>query len=129
MFAVWRNTELNLRAPISHRIWDVANRQKSKSVIVVKSKERGGRTKVTTAAYSKDGKQIACGELVINACYLSMKLHPDISDVACSAIAGLDGTIHLWATNSNFARPSSVRPNYILTSLHRRDANFALFAL
>ncbi|KAI0038900.1 transcription factor [Auriscalpium vulgare] len=61
------------------RIWDVENRRKQKGVIVVKSRERGARTKVTTCAYSPDGRYIA------GAC--------------------LDGALHLWKTNSNFVRP------------------------
>jgi len=48
-------------------------------VIVVKSKERGARTKVTACGYSPDGRYIA------GAC--------------------LDGTLNLWKTNSNFVRP------------------------
>ncbi|OBZ79623.1 WD repeat-containing protein 70 [Grifola frondosa] len=40
------------------RIWDVENKRKQKTVIVVKSKERGARTKVTTCAYSHDGALI-----------------------------------------------------------------------
>ncbi|WVR08277.1 hypothetical protein IAU60_005324 [Kwoniella sp. DSM 27419] len=61
------------------RIWEVEKRTKQKQVIVVKSKERGARTKVTTCAWSPDGKLIA------GAC--------------------LDGTLHIWDTSSNFARP------------------------
>lgn len=38
------------------------NKRKQKAVIVVKSKERGTRTKVTACAYSNDGKVIAGGE-------------------------------------------------------------------
>lgn len=45
----------------SLRIWDVENKRKQKSVIVVKSKERGTRTKVTTCAYSPDGNLISGG--------------------------------------------------------------------
>ncbi|BGP33973.1 hypothetical protein JCM10296v2_005788 [Rhodotorula toruloides] len=63
------------------RIWDRENRRKSKSVIVVKSKERGGKTKVTACAWSPDGKTIAA---------------------ACD-----DGAIHLWSASSNFTRPNS----------------------
>ncbi|KAG8999402.1 hypothetical protein FRB94_006182 [Tulasnella sp. JGI-2019a] len=62
------------------RIWDVEDKRKQKTVIVVKSKERGTRTKVTTCAYSHDGKLIA------GAC--------------------LDGTLNLWPASSNFVRPS-----------------------
>lgn len=61
------------------RIWDVENKRKQKTVIVVKSKERGARTKVTTCGYSPDGRVIG------GAC--------------------LDGALHLWKTNSNLVRP------------------------
>ncbi|KAF8587351.1 transcription factor [Ramaria rubella] len=63
------------------RIWDVENKRKQKTVIVVKSKERGTRTKVTACAYSNDGK------VIVGAC--------------------LDGALHLWNTSSNFVRPNS----------------------
>ncbi|KAK0465342.1 uncharacterized protein EV420DRAFT_1262326, partial [Desarmillaria tabescens] len=62
------------------RIWDVENKRKQKTVIVVKSKDRGARTKVTACAYSPDGRTIA------GAC--------------------LDGALHMWQTNSNFVRPN-----------------------
>ncbi|CAL1696532.1 unnamed protein product [Somion occarium] len=62
------------------RIWEVENRRKQKSVIVVKSKERGARTKVTSCSYSPDGGIIG------GACF--------------------DGAIHMWQTKSNFVRPS-----------------------
>lgn len=62
------------------RIWDVENKRKQKTVIVVKSKERGARTKITSCAYSHDGTYIAA------ACY--------------------DGAVHLWSTSSNFVRPN-----------------------
>ena len=65
------------------RLWDVTERFKSLKTIVVKSKDRGARTKLTKATYSEDGKVIAA--------------------------SGIDGTIHLWSTSSNFARPNSVR--------------------
>ncbi|KAG5220784.1 transcription factor [Salix suchowensis] len=41
------------------QIWEVENKRKQKSVIVVKSKERGARTKVTSCAYSPDGNIIS----------------------------------------------------------------------
>ncbi|CAK5280130.1 unnamed protein product [Mycena citricolor] len=65
------------------RIWDVENKRKQKSVIVVKSKERGARTKVTTCAYSPDGNMIGGG---------------------C-----LDGALHLWQANSNFGGDDTVK--------------------
>ncbi|KAF4623358.1 hypothetical protein D9613_001607 [Agrocybe pediades] len=66
-------------------IWEVENKRKQKSVIVVKSKERGARTKVTTCNYSPDGN------LIGGAC--------------------LDGALHMWQTNSNFVRPSMTIEN------------------
>ncbi|KAJ6627170.1 hypothetical protein B0H10DRAFT_1941346 [Mycena sp. CBHHK59/15] len=62
------------------RIWDVENKRKQKSVIVVKSKERGARTKVTACAYSPDASMIG------GTC--------------------LDGALHIWQTSSNFVRPN-----------------------
>jgi len=43
------------------RIWDVDDKRKQKTVIVIKSKERGARTKVNACAYSNDGGLIAAG--------------------------------------------------------------------
>ncbi|KAF9513687.1 hypothetical protein BS47DRAFT_1362247 [Hydnum rufescens UP504] len=63
------------------RIWDVGNKRKQKTAIVVKSKDRGTRTKITSCNYSPDGTIIAG--------------------------AGLDGTLHLWSTSGTYARPSS----------------------
>ncbi|KAF8898358.1 transcription factor [Infundibulicybe gibba] len=71
---------LTCSADSTIRIWDVENKRKQKSVIVVKSKERGARTKVTACAYSLDGGMIG------GAC--------------------LDGALHIWQTNSNFVRPN-----------------------
>ncbi|TCD70036.1 hypothetical protein EIP91_005017, partial [Steccherinum ochraceum] len=62
------------------RIWDVEDRRKQKTVIVVKSKERGSRTKVTSCGYSTDASLIGGG---------------------C-----VDGALHMWQTKSNFVRPS-----------------------
>ncbi|KDQ63863.1 hypothetical protein JAAARDRAFT_120014 [Jaapia argillacea MUCL 33604] len=61
------------------RIWNAEDRRKQKAVIVVKSKERGARTRVTTCSYSPDGN------LIGGAC--------------------LDGALHMWKANSNFVRP------------------------
>ena len=57
----------------SFRIWDVENKRKQKTVIVVKSKERGTRTKITTCAYSPDGRLIS-GGISVSSC---AKLPPD----------------------------------------------------
>ncbi|KAF8168327.1 hypothetical protein B0H34DRAFT_670517 [Crassisporium funariophilum] len=62
------------------RIWDTENKRKQKTVIVVKSKERGARTKVTACNYSPDGNLIGG--------------------------ASLDGALHMWQASSNFVRPN-----------------------
>ncbi|KAF8203283.1 transcription factor [Pholiota molesta] len=67
------------------RIWDVDNKRKQKTVIVVRSKERGARTKVTACNYSPDGN------LIGGAC--------------------LDGALHMWQTSSNFVRPNMTIEN------------------
>ncbi|KAF8895046.1 transcription factor [Gymnopilus junonius] len=67
------------------RIWDAENKRKQKMVVVVKSKERGARTKVTACNYSPDGN------LIGGAC--------------------LDGALHMWQTNSNFVRPNMTIEN------------------
>ena len=48
---------------------------------MLKSKERGGKTRITSATYSPDGSQIVA--------------------------AAMDGTINLWGAKSNFARPNA----------------------
>lgn len=75
-----RNTFLTASADSSVRIWNVEDRSKQQTVIVVKSKQRGTRTRITKAKFSPDGRYIAA---------------------AC-----LDGALHVWATNSNFSRPN-----------------------
>ncbi|KAF9042099.1 transcription factor [Panaeolus papilionaceus] len=67
------------------RIWDLDNKRKQKTVIVVKSKERGARTKVTACNYSPDGN------LIGGVC--------------------LDGALHMWQTSSNFVRPNMTIEN------------------
>lgn len=64
-------------------MWDLKELMKCTKTIVLKSKDRGSRTKITKALYSDDGRNIAA--------------------------AAQDGTINVWATNSNFARPNAVR--------------------
>ncbi|KAH9461206.1 hypothetical protein MJO28_009624 [Puccinia striiformis f. sp. tritici] len=81
------------------RIWDVENKRKSKGVIVLKSKERGTRTKITACTYSSDGKSIAA--------------------------AGLDGTLNIWATNSNFTRPNAAVENGHVKNTETSSLQFA----
>jgi WD40 repeat protein len=65
-------------------------------VIVVKSKERGARTKVTYCAYSPDGGIIAGGLF-----FAALEMPGVDGTTACE-----DGALHLWNANSNFVRPS-----------------------
>jgi WD40 repeat protein len=85
----------SLPSLIADSIWNVENKRKQKTVIVVKSKERGARTKVTACGYSPDGRYIAGGAPRYQVIRLALTI----------GIACLDGTLHLWKTNSNFVRP------------------------
>ena len=76
------NTFITASNDSTVRIWDAGKLDKSKSVIVVKSKERGQRTHINSIAMTEDGRWIAA--------------------------AGLDGVINVWSTNSNFVRPNYV---------------------
>ncbi len=59
------------------------NKRKQKTVIVVKSKERGARTKVNACAYSPDGSLIGGGKWPLLQAELSLK--PD-SQLAWTAL-------------------------------------------
>lgn len=81
----WHSFTRNLFATTSAdstiRLWDVEDKMKQQTVVVVKSKERGTRTKVTCGAFSQDGKMLAAG---------------------C-----LDGALHLWSTSGTYSRPNA----------------------
>lgn len=84
-------------AYVEDSIWDVENKRKQKTVIVVKSKERGARTKVNACAYSPDGGLIGGG---------TYSLHRPDPGLMSSSAACTDGALHMWQTKSNFVRPS-----------------------
>ncbi|KAJ3065303.1 hypothetical protein HDU98_011328 [Podochytrium sp. JEL0797] len=75
-----RDTFLTASLDSSIRIWNVENKRENKTVIPVKSKDKGGRTAVTAATYSPDGKLIAA--------------------------IGQDGELRLWGSNGPFLRPT-----------------------
>lgn len=82
-----KNTEQFLTSSYDStlRLWNVNEKFKSVKTIVLKSKEKGARTKITKCTYTEDGRTIAA--------------------------AAQDGTINLWSTSSNFARPNSIAEN------------------
>ncbi|WFD39278.1 uncharacterized protein MJAP1_002249 [Malassezia japonica] len=63
------------------RVWDIDFLASQKIVIVVRSKERGTKTKVTAATYTPDARAIVA---------------------ACQ-----DGALHMWSTSGSYARPSA----------------------
>ena len=62
------------------RLWDMHHKASQTSVIVVRSKERGTKTKVTAAAMAPDAQSILA--------------------------SGQDGALYVWSTTGNLARPS-----------------------
>eukprot|EP00842_Homolaphlyctis_polyrhiza_P001540 jgi/Hompol1/2387/HPOL_001445-RA len=62
------------------RIWDIQKTDRQKDVIYVRSKQSGGRTNVTSASYSHDGRQIAC--------------------------AGSDGALRIFNSNGPYLSPT-----------------------
>ncbi|KAI8819599.1 WD40-repeat-containing domain protein [Fimicolochytrium jonesii] len=75
-----KSTFLTASLDSTIRIWDVTSKRSHKQVIAVKSKQPGGKTAITAAAYSHDGKLIAGG--------------------------GQDGALRIWNSNGNFLAPS-----------------------
>lgn len=75
------NTFSTASADSTIRLWDPENPLKQKLVISVKSKDRGSRTKVTTHAWSNDGKTLAAG---------------------C-----LDGALHIWSSSGSYSRTNA----------------------
>jgi WD repeat-containing protein 70 len=74
------------------RIWDVNNKWEHKTVLVVRGKGTGLqlRTKITTCAYSPDGKWIGA---------------------ACT-----DGTVNIWGYNGPMTRPSATVDGHVRQS-------------
>jgi WD40 repeat protein len=77
-----RNLFITASADSTVRIWDITHKWEHKTVIVVRGKGAGlaARTKLTTCAYSPDGKWIGA--------------------------AATDGTVNIWGSNGPFNRPS-----------------------
>lgn len=78
------------------RLWDMHHQRSQTTVIVVRSKERGTKTKVTAAAFAPDAQSILA--------------------------SGQDGALYVWSTTGNLARPSLTvqqahAPGYGATSL------------
>jgi WD40 repeat protein len=81
----WHPQERNVFATTSAdstvRIWDVEDTTKQTTVVVIKSKERGTRTRITSGAFSHDAKMMAIG--------------------------ALDGALHLYSTTGTYSRPNA----------------------
>lgn len=94
--AMWhpfdRDQFITASADSTVRIWDVNNKWEHKTVLVVRGKGSGlqQRTKITTCAYSPDGKWIGA--------------------------ASTDGTINLWGTNGPMNRPSATVDGHVRQS-------------
>ncbi|KAJ3195248.1 hypothetical protein HK101_000710 [Irineochytrium annulatum] len=87
------------------RIWDVDKKRDNVGVIINKSKERGGRTGITAACYSPDGRTIAC--------------------------AGHDGEMRLWDSKAPYIQPAqrvekAHLPGNVISSLNISLDNQAL---
>jgi WD40 repeat protein len=95
-----RNTFITAAQDSTIRIWDVENKRKQKEVILYKSKERGGRTIVTTTAYSKDGK------LIVGACQ--------------------DGTLNVWSSTGPHVRPTHTLENAHAVGTETSSAVFSM---
>ncbi|WFD29674.1 hypothetical protein MSPP1_000684 [Malassezia sp. CBS 17886] len=63
------------------RVWDTEHTDRQKTVIVVRSRNRGTKTKVTAATYAPDGSAVLAG--------------------------GADGALYVWSTRGTYARPSA----------------------
>lgn len=98
-------TFITASADSTIRLWHTDSRRQSKAVIVFKSKDRGGKTKVTACAYSPDGRTIAGGASLLSSRYFSPN---NTQELTHSVGAGCeDGSIQLWQASSNFARPTA----------------------
>ncbi|CAO1624717.1 unnamed protein product [Parajaminaea phylloscopi] len=80
----WMNddTFVTASADSTIRLWDPENKAKQKTVINVRSRDRGARTKVTAHTVSHDGARTLAA--------------------ACE-----DGALHLWSTSGSYSRPNA----------------------
>ncbi|KAG9071475.1 hypothetical protein KI688_005687 [Linnemannia hyalina] len=95
----------------SIRLWDVENTRKQADVIAYKTKERGGRTAVTSVAYSSDGRLIAGGmsTTIENAHVKGTETSSIIfsRDSQRMVTRGGDDTVKLWDAR-NLKHPLSI---------------------
>ncbi|CAO1621765.1 unnamed protein product [Sympodiomycopsis kandeliae] len=104
----WKSRQefITTSADSTIRLWDPENPLKQNTVINVKSKERGTRTKVTSHALSSDHRMLAAG---------------------CQ-----DGCLHLWSTSGTYSSPNSsiqsahIKGNDVSSVQFSRDAKYLI---
>ncbi|KAJ1565449.1 hypothetical protein HK096_002725, partial [Nowakowskiella sp. JEL0078] len=89
------------------RIWDVEQKRSQKTVICVKSKVRGGISRITAGTYSGDGRIIVAG--------------------------AEDGALRIWNSNGPFISPtktleSAHQPNSAITSIVLPSDTFTIIS-
>ncbi|KAI8809237.1 WD40-repeat-containing domain protein [Cladochytrium replicatum] len=91
-----KQTFLTAAADSTVRIWDIEDKRGQKSVIVVKSKIKGGVTPICSANFSHDGKLIAAGSRI-----------KSISNSTNRCLqGGEDGVIRLWKVGGQYINPT-----------------------
>ncbi|KAI8844762.1 transcription factor [Chytridium lagenaria] len=92
-----KNTFITSSLDGTVRIWDINNKRQNTHVIAIKSKERGGRSPITSCSYSLDGNMVLC--------------------------AGQDGEIRIYSSKAPYLRPSQSKekahiPGNIISSIN-----------
>ena len=116
--ARWHPTDkssfLTAAADSTIRLWSAEDTKKQRGVIPVKSKVPGGRTPITAAAYSNDGRLIVGGMPVHSRTMKGILL------TQCIYAGGEDGALRVWAARGPYVMPSLVSLSCLQTMWHRK---------